>query len=53
MPANQVPPLAGRLIIALRDVTVVVMGLPGVPVGPDPYDNHVLAMASADGGIFL
>jgi putative PIN family toxin of toxin-antitoxin system len=47
------PALAGRLINELRDITVVVSDLPVVSVSPDPYDNYLLAMASAGAADFL
>ena len=47
------PALAGRLINELRDVAIVVSDLPVVSVSPDPYDNYLLAMASAGVADFL
>jgi uncharacterized protein len=41
------PVLAGRLINELRDVAGMVDLLPSVEVCADPYDNYLLAMASA------
>jgi uncharacterized protein len=48
-----VPALAGRLINELREITVVVKDLPTVAVCADPYDNYLLAMASAGTADFL
>jgi uncharacterized protein len=47
------PALAGRLINELRDIAVVVSDMPLVSVSPDPYDNYLLAMASAAAADFL
>ncbi len=47
------PALAGRLINELRDLAVVVRNLPVVTVSTDPYDNYLLAMASAGSADFL
>jgi putative PIN family toxin of toxin-antitoxin system len=47
------PALAGRLINELRDIAVVVSDLPVVSVSPDPYDNYLLAIASAGAADFL
>ncbi len=42
------PALAGRLINEIRNLATLVMPpLPEVLVSPDPYDNYLLAMASA------
>lgn len=41
------PALAGRLVNELRDIAEMVGPLPDVDVSPDPYDNYLLAMASA------
>jgi len=48
-----VPALAGRLINDLRAVAVVVDDLPTLAVCVDPYDNYLLAMASAGAADFL
>ena len=47
------PALAGRLINQVRDLAVVVPALPVVTVSPDPYDNHLLALAAAGAAEFL
>jgi putative PIN family toxin of toxin-antitoxin system len=47
------PELAGRLINELRDIAIVVSHLPAVAVSPDPFDNHLLAMADVGGADFL
>jgi putative PIN family toxin of toxin-antitoxin system len=41
------PALAGRLVNELRDIAEMVNPAPDVDVSPDPYDNYLLAMASA------
>jgi len=48
-----VPALAGRLINELREIAVVVNDLPTLAVCADPYDNYLLAMASAGAADFL
>jgi len=48
-----VPAQAGRLINELRDIAVLLKDLPTVTVCPDPYDNYLLAMASAGAADFL
>lgn len=47
------PALVGRLINELRDIAVVLGNLPAVTVCADPYDNYLLAMASAGRAEFL
>jgi uncharacterized protein len=47
------PALAGRLINELREIAVMVTGLPTVTICTDPYDNYLLAMASAGAADFL
>lgn len=47
------PALAGRLINQLRDLAIVVEKLPTVTVCTDPYDNYLLAMATAGAADFL
>lgn len=51
--ARLVPAQAGRLINELRDIAVLLKDLPTVTVCPDPYDNYLLAMASAGEADFL
>jgi hypothetical protein len=41
------PALAGRLVSELRDIADMVSPAPDVDVSPGPYDNYLLAMASA------
>ncbi len=48
-----VPALAGRLINELKDVAIVVAGLPFVTASPDPYDNYLLATAVAGSADFI
>jgi putative PIN family toxin of toxin-antitoxin system len=48
-----VPSLAGRLINELRDLAVVVTGVPAVTASLDPFDNCLLAMAAAGSVDFL
>lgn len=47
------PTLAGRLINEVRDLAIMVTNLPTVSASSDPYDNYLLAMASAGGADFL
>lgn len=47
------PALAGRLINEVRDLAIMVTNLPIVSVSSDPYDNYLLAMASAGVADFL
>ncbi len=47
------PALAGRLINEIRDLAIMVTNLPVVTASPDPYDNYLLAMASAGAADFL
>lgn len=47
------PALAGRLINEIRDLAVLLEALPIVTASPDPYDNYLLAMASAGSADFL
>jgi putative PIN family toxin of toxin-antitoxin system len=47
------PALAGRLINELRDIAVMVKGLPEVTVCSDPQDNYLLATAKAGAADFL
>ena len=41
------PAPAGRLINELRDLAILVKSLPVVTISPDPYDNYLLATATA------
>lgn len=46
--------LAGRLINEIRNLATLVMPpLPKVLVSPDPYDNYLLAIASAGAADYL
>ena len=47
------PALAGRLINEVRDLAIMVTNLPVVTASSDPYDNYLLAMASAGSADFL
>jgi putative PIN family toxin of toxin-antitoxin system len=47
------PALAGRLINEIRDLAVLLKALPIVTASLDPYDNYLLAMASAGSADFL
>ena len=47
------PALAGRLINEVRDLSIVVTSPPAVNASSDPYDNYLLAMASAGAADFL
>lgn len=47
------PALAGRLINDLRKIAVMVPDLPTVTICPDPFDNYLLAMATAGSANFL
>ena len=47
------PALAGRLINELREVAVLVTNLPTVTLCTDPFDNYLLAMATAGSADFL
>jgi len=47
------PALAGRLINEIRDLAVLLKTVPIVTASPDPYDNYLLAMASAGSADFL
>jgi len=47
------PALAGRLINELRDIAVLVTDPPAVTICADPYDNYLLAMATAGAADFL
>jgi putative PIN family toxin of toxin-antitoxin system len=47
------PALAGRFINEFRNLAIMVTNLPVVTVSPDPYDNYLLAIASAGGADFL
>lgn len=47
------PALAGRLINELRDLAITATNLPAVSASSDPYDNYLLAMASAGAADFL
>ncbi len=47
------PALAGRLINELRQLAIMVQGLPDVAVCADPFDNDLLAMAAAGRADFL
>lgn len=46
------PALAGRLINDVRDLAVLLEGLPAVTTSPDPHDNYLLAMAAAGSADF-
>lgn len=47
------PALVGRLINELRSLATLVAPLPEVSVSPDPYDNYLLAIASAGAADYL
>lgn len=47
------PALAGRLINEIRDLAIIITDLPEIDVSPDPYDNYLLAIASAGKAHFL
>jgi uncharacterized protein len=47
------PPLAGRLINQLRELTVVVEKLPSIHRARDPCDNYLLAIAAAGEADYL
>ena len=47
------PALAGRLINEVRDLSIMVTNPPAVNASSDPYDNYLLAMASAGAADFL
>jgi putative PIN family toxin of toxin-antitoxin system len=47
------PPLAGRLVNQLRELTVMVEKLPSIDRARDPYDNYLLAIAAAGGADYL
>jgi putative PIN family toxin of toxin-antitoxin system len=47
------PALAGRLINEIRDLAILLTGLPVVTASPDPHDNYLLAMAASGGADFL
>ena len=47
------PTLAGRLINEIRSLAIMVTDLPVVAASPDPYDNYLLAIASAGSADFL
>ena len=47
------PALAGRLINEVRNLAILVTNLPVVTASSDPYDNYLLAMASAGSADFL
>ena len=47
------PAIAGRLVNELRELAVLVEKLPTVTVCADPFDNYLLALASAGGADFL
>jgi uncharacterized protein len=47
------PALAGRLINELREIAVLMKNLPTVTICADPYDNYLLAMATAGTAEFL
>lgn len=51
--ARLVPALAGRLINDLREVAIMLADLPAVDACADPYDNYLLAMATAGAADFL
>ena len=51
--ARLTPALAGRLINDLREVAIMVANLPTVDTCADPYDNYLLAMATAGAADFL
>ena len=48
-----VPALAGHLINAVRDLTVIIDALPAVNASPDPNDDFLLAIAVAGSADFL
>jgi len=47
------PALAGRLVNDLRALAVIIDKLPAVDLSLDPYDNYLLAIASAGKADFL
>lgn len=47
------PALAGRLVNEVRELAVMLSKLPEVTASPDPYDNYLLAMASAGAADFI
>ncbi len=47
------PALAGRLINEVRELAVLVTGLPQISVCPDPHDNYLLGLARAGSADFL
>jgi uncharacterized protein len=47
------PPHRCRLINELREIALMVAGVPPVTVCDDPYDNYLLAMAAAGGVDFF
>jgi len=47
------PALAGRLINELRDLAILLTGLPVASASPDPHDNYLLAMAASGSADFL
>jgi putative PIN family toxin of toxin-antitoxin system len=47
------PALAGRLINEVRDLAVILTGLPEVTACADPYDNYLLGLAKAGRADFL
>lgn len=51
--ARLAPAQAGRLINELRDIAILLSDLPMVMACPDPYDNYLLAMASAGEADFV
>jgi putative PIN family toxin of toxin-antitoxin system len=51
--ARLAPFLAGRLINELRKVAITLERLPTITVCSDPFDNYLLAMATAGSADFL
>jgi putative PIN family toxin of toxin-antitoxin system len=47
------PALAGRLINEVRELAVILTGLPEVAVCADPHDNYLLGLAKAGSADFL
>jgi putative PIN family toxin of toxin-antitoxin system len=47
------PALAGRLINEVRELAVIVTGLPAITVCADPYDNYLLGIAKTGRADFL
>jgi putative PIN family toxin of toxin-antitoxin system len=47
------PALAGRLVNELRKLAIVLEKLPAITLCDDPYDDYLLAMATAGNADFL